>query len=167
MIIHMIRTSLLALLFLTAIGHAQLFLGTGASFISDAEYGGLNIRGQFDLFNTGDGKTTVCPNISQYRLNTDVSRFEMNLDFHNMLGEPKPFMGYLIAGLRYDLDVTGISSQTTTSEGDLGLNIGMGIQYTFIENLKFYIEGKYLGGREFNGFLIGTGIAAAFGKRKK
>ena len=166
MIIHVSRHPILTLLFLIASLQAQTYMGVGASFASQMEYGGLNIRGQFDLFKTKTGKMAACPNVSQYAPTNDMSRFEFNMDFHNMLGESKDFMGYLIAGLRYDLDLNGISTSQITTAGDLGLNLGMGMQYNMIEQVKFFIEGKYLGVSEFTRFQIGTGFAVVLGKIK-
>lgn len=159
------RTALIGLVLLFAVGQAQIHIGLGAAFASQMEHGGLSIRGGFEMFKTKYGKTIVMPNFTSYTRSNDLSRMEMNLDFHNVIGEPDIVMGYLIAGLRYDLDINSASTQVVTT-GDFGVNIGMGIQYMVSEDIKFFIEGKYLGLSELNRFQLGTGFSLALGKNK-
>mgnify|MGYP000291861932 CR=1 FL=1 len=135
---------------------AQIHVGTGASFATQLDDVGLNIRLQVDIADVGDGRLAAVPNVTYYFVGQGFTWLEINGDFTYMLGDPDVIVGYPIIGGRYDMNITSFLGQSQTV-GNVGLNTGLGTQYSIGDNLKVYLEGKYLFG-VFNRFVFGIGV---------
>lgn len=140
---------------------AQISIGGGATFATQIEDVGLNVRAQIPVFEVGGNDIAATPNISYYFSGAGLTWLEMNADFSYMLGDPDVIVGYPIIGARYDLTIINIFG-FTESVGEFGINAGLGTQYSIGDNLKVYLEGKYLTG-VFNRFVIGIGVMTTIG----
>lgn len=153
----------LTLLILTGIqfaANAQLRVGAGLGYGTDAEDLGLQFRAVYTI--SGPWRAAA-DFVTYFDGVEDVSLWEFNLNGHYAFINDEKKTIYALAGLnffKYNYDATsGIADNS-----DTGLNIGAGLEVPIASALEFYTEARFsLGGSDQ--FFISAGVQYFFGDR--
>ena len=156
-----IRTSCLIiglLLTFTISGYAQqgrIQLGPGLAYGGEAENLGLSVDGYYNIneqFRAGAAFTYFFPE-------DDISHYAVDLNGNYIFHRDQQWMAYGIAGLNiftyhWDTDLEGADD----SESELGLNLGVGAEYT-VDFGNLFGELKLAGiGGDANQLVLGAGV---------
>ena len=144
--------SLLSLFMLTSTKvHAQVSLGGGLSYGTEAETIGLTIGGLYTIeevehLRVGGNFVWYLPKeVSRFE---DQRWFELNINANYTIYEKDEVSAYVLSGLNFAnvaLKYEGPNSSVFSNTSDLkaGLNLGVGGEYVITNQLKAFAEFKF------------------------
>lgn len=131
---------------------AQLQLGGGLSYGTEAEEIGLNLRGLYGITeNIAAGADFVYYFAGE---NFNYTEFNINANYFFLTDELRP---YALLGINRSTVSFSSPFFGTVSNGEWGLNVGAGTQYTLSDNLSLFGEARYIIG-DFDQLVISAGV---------
>lgn len=135
---------------------AQIQVGVGLGYGLDNEEIGLNLRAGYGL---NDNWRVAADYLTYFIEGDGISYNEINLNANYSFGS-ETFRPYGLAGLNITtvkINFLGFSS----SNSELGLNVGGGLQYFVAEKVALFGEARYVIS-EFDQLVIGAGVIFQF-----
>jgi len=150
--------------FLSITSIAQVSINPGLALGSEIETVGLTVGGEYFV----NSKVSIAPDIIFFFTNKDsrtiggdlietkTKLWELNGNVHYYFVDKNNIQFYGLGGLNYskvgfeykqtELDSGMIETQFETGDGEVGLNLGVGANFSIRKNFKPFTELKYVAG---------------------
>jgi opacity protein-like surface antigen len=147
--------------------NAQISLGGGLGYATEIDNLNFHLDGNYAFNEKWEGAATFTYYLTgEEAAGFDLSWYGFDFNAHYNFSEYTNGKIYGLAGLNimmvsvsYD-DPTGMIGDISTSDTDIGLNIGVGTKYALNEKLSLFGEAKYtIAGAGF--FNLGAGLLFA------
>ena len=132
--------------------------GGHVSYASKIKTVGIGVDIQYNLTDQIRGEASWTYYLKRH--NSTTNTVDANLHYLFNVGTDKLYV-YPLAGLNYAITTTDLQEGRSHSDGELGINLGGGIQYELKDNLDLKAEVKYTVG-DFNPVIIGAGVVYHF-----
>jgi outer membrane immunogenic protein len=126
---------------------AEPRVGAALLYGTEVEEAGLQLNGYYGLGDVLPG-LRVGAEFNYFFVGDPVTFWTIDLNGQYRFIEPGPFGAYAIAGLdiahvAVDVDL-GSLGDSSTSDTNIGLNLGIGAEYAVVENVEIFAEVKYV-----------------------
>jgi opacity protein-like surface antigen len=147
--------------------NAQFSLGGGIGYATEIDNLNFHVDGNYAFNEQWEGAATFTYYLTgESAPGVDLSWYGFDFNAHFNFSEYTGGKIYALAGLNIMMvsvsfeDTTGMIGDFSTSDSDIGLNIGVGTKYALNDKLSLFGEAKYtIAGAKF--FNLGAGVLFA------